>query len=76
VPVILVFTKFDIVVSEVHSDPARGDAQHHERTVSDAHAMYEESVRHLFHKDPRDVPAEVVSGTCSHYFRTLRRLAV
>jgi hypothetical protein len=64
---ILVFTKFDLVVSEARSDLARGDAQHHERTSSSAHAMYEESLRRLYHKNPKDVPAEVVSGTYSYY---------
>ncbi|KAH9014628.1 hypothetical protein EDB85DRAFT_860137 [Lactarius pseudohatsudake] len=33
----------------------------HERARTRAHTMYEDSCRQLFHKDPRDVPAEIVS---------------
>ncbi|KAI9451140.1 hypothetical protein BJY52DRAFT_1191197 [Lactarius psammicola] len=61
VPVILVFTKFDMVVSEVLFDIARGDARQHELARSRAHEMCENSCRRLFNKDPRDVPAEIVS---------------
>jgi hypothetical protein len=63
--VILVFTKFDIVVSQVLSDIALGDARRYEGARAMAHAMYEDSCRRLFRKGPRDVPAEIVSGTHS-----------
>ncbi|KAF8265737.1 hypothetical protein EI94DRAFT_1804007 [Lactarius quietus] len=61
VPVILVFTKFDVVVSRVLFDIAGGDAQHLERARDIAPTMYEEACRRMFHKEPRDVPAEIVS---------------
>ena len=32
-----------------------------------ARAKIEHSCRSLFHRDPRDVPAEIVSGSCSHF---------
>ena len=64
-PVILVFTKFDMVVSQIPSDTSRDDAQQHERARAMALAMYEDSCRRLFQKDPRDVPAEIISGTDS-----------
>ncbi|KAH9041170.1 hypothetical protein EDB84DRAFT_1474633 [Lactarius hengduanensis] len=58
VPVVVVFTKFDVVVSEVRLD---SPGESHERARTRAHTMYEGSCRRLFHKDPRDVPAEIVS---------------
>jgi hypothetical protein len=61
VPVVVVFTKFDVVVSRVLFDIAGGNAQYHERARARAYTMYEEASRHLFHKDPRDVPVEIVS---------------
>ena len=63
VPVVLVFTKFDVVVSQVLFDIG-GDAQHHAHARTSAITMYEESCRRLFHKESRDVPAEIVSGMC------------
>ncbi|KAN0127123.1 hypothetical protein V8E53_015061 [Lactarius tabidus] len=61
VPVILVFTKFDLVVSQVLLDRFSGAPQYHEGARASAHTMYEESCRHIFDKEPRDVPAEIVS---------------
>ncbi|KAF8265732.1 hypothetical protein EI94DRAFT_1804002 [Lactarius quietus] len=58
VPVVIVFTKFDVVVSQVLFDTA---GRHHERARAKAHTIYEESCRRVFHKEPRDVPAEIVS---------------
>ncbi|KAH8979845.1 hypothetical protein EDB92DRAFT_328520 [Lactarius akahatsu] len=58
VPVVVVFTKFDLVVSRVPLNNPSGGPHHHERV---ARARIEESCRRLFHKDPRDVPAEIVS---------------
>ena len=63
VPVILVATKFDLVVSEVLSDIAGGDTRLYERTRGTAHAKYEESRRTLFRGKLRDVPVEIVSST-------------
>ncbi|KAH8985737.1 hypothetical protein EDB86DRAFT_3083324 [Lactarius hatsudake] len=56
-PVILVLTKFDMVVAEI-----RGDAEQHEHARVRALAMCEDSCRRLFNKDFRDVPAAIVSG--------------
>jgi hypothetical protein len=65
VPVILVLTKFDVVVSKVLFDIYRGDARQYEHARTGAHTMYQDSLRRRFDKDPRDVPAEIVSGTHS-----------
>jgi len=61
VPVVIVFTKFDLVVSRVLFDIARGDTRYHERARARAHTMYEDACRDMLHKEPRDVPAEIVS---------------
>jgi len=71
VPVILVFTKFDMVVPEV-----RGDAQQHKHARARALEMCEDSCRRIFDRDPRDVPAEIVSGTLSLSLHTLRRAVI
>lgn len=62
VPVILVATKFDLVVSEVLFDIAGGDTRLYERARGTAHAKYEESRRSLFRGKLRDVPVEIVSS--------------
>jgi hypothetical protein len=62
VPVILVLTKFDAVLSEMLFDIARSDVLQYERARVKAHAIYEDALRRRFDKDPRDVPAEIVSG--------------
>jgi hypothetical protein len=67
VPVILVLTKFDLVVSQVLLDRFSGAPQYHERARASAHTMYEEFCRHIFDKEPRDVPAEIVSGIYSPF---------
>ena len=61
-PVILVLTKFDEVVSEVLFDIARGNVLQYERARARAHANYENSIRRRFDQDPRNVPVELVSG--------------
>ncbi|KAI0246087.1 hypothetical protein BJV78DRAFT_1286734 [Lactifluus subvellereus] len=62
VPVVLVFTKFDLLVSKVVSDIAGGDSQQHECAPRvKAERKYEESCHLLLHKQPKDVPAEIVS---------------
>lgn len=58
-PVVLVLTKFDILVSQVLLDIAGGDAQHHERARARAQRMCED----VFHKGSSDVPAGDVSST-------------
>ncbi|KAN0135836.1 hypothetical protein V8E53_006288 [Lactarius tabidus] len=62
VPVILVLTKFDAVVSEVLFDIARGDVLQYERARATARAMCKVSLRRRFDRDPTDVPAEIVSA--------------
>ena len=62
---ILVLTKFDAVVSKVLVDTAHDDVPQYEHARARAHAICDDSIRHRFGKDPRDVPAEIVSGTYS-----------
>jgi hypothetical protein len=73
VPVVLVFTQFDLVVSQVLVDIASGDPQH---AIDEAQDMYKESRRRLLHKHPRlrDVPTVVVSSTYSSYIRCVEGL--
>ncbi|KAH9003566.1 hypothetical protein EDB86DRAFT_3100095 [Lactarius hatsudake] len=61
VPVMIVFTKFDLLVSRVQFDTTRGDVQTHEHPGAKAHAMYENLCGSLFHKDPKHVPAVIFS---------------
>ncbi|KAH9057192.1 hypothetical protein EDB87DRAFT_1632991 [Lactarius vividus] len=61
VPVLIVFTKFDLLVSRVQFDITRGDIQTYEHPRVWAHAMYENLCRSLFHRDPKDVPAVIFS---------------
>jgi hypothetical protein len=68
VPAVLVFTKFDEVVSKVLSELASSGAQHHGHALARAHILFENSCRRLFHKDPKDVPAEIVSGMHTQAF--------
>ena len=58
VPVLIVFTKFDLLVSNITRD-------RHEDPRARAHAMYEDLCRSQFNKDPKDVPAVIFSGNCS-----------
>lgn len=61
-PVVVVFTKYDVVISQVRLDSPSGELQTYERAKAKAQIMYEGSCHRLFHKDPRGVPAEIVSG--------------
>jgi hypothetical protein len=65
VPVMIVFTKFDLLVSRVQFDNTRGDTQRHEDPVAGAHAMYGKLCRSLFHREPKDGPAVIFSGNFS-----------
>jgi len=69
--VILVFTKFDLVVSQVLFDIADGDA---EGARAMAHAKCVDSCHRLFRKDPRDVPVEIVSDN-PRYINLVENLA-
>ena len=55
VPVLIVFTKFDLLVSNFTRD-------RHEDPRARAHAMFEDLCRSQFNKDPKDVPAVIFSG--------------
>ena len=71
-PVVVVFTKFDAVVSRVLLDKAGDNPQYHERARARAYTMCEESCRRLFRREPRDVPVEIVSGVYT-FFLILQR---
>jgi hypothetical protein len=62
VPVVLVATKFDLVVSQVPADIAGDAARHHEHARARAHAMYKRTCRSLLPSHLKDVPAEAVSS--------------
>ena len=62
VPVVVAFTKFDQAVEMEAGSSAR----------SSARARVDQSCRSLFRREPRDVPAEVVSGGCSLLCRFIR----
>ncbi|KAI9438741.1 hypothetical protein H4582DRAFT_195156 [Lactarius indigo] len=59
-PVLIVFTKFDLLVTRAQFDTTRGDIQTREHRAR-AHAMFESLCDSLFHKDPKDVPAVIFS---------------
>ena len=63
-PVVLVVTKFDIVVSQV-LDSFSNTPQQFNRARDSANKMYEESCRRAFDKELGAIPAEIVSGTLS-----------
>jgi hypothetical protein len=65
VPVLIVFTKFDLLVSRVDSDITR---ERLEDSRARAHTIYEDLCRSQFHKDPKDVPAVIFSGNCFSVF--------
>ena len=49
-PVILVLTEFDALVSKVGLDIPSGDSQHHGRARASVYAMYEDLCRRIFLK--------------------------
>lgn len=66
-PVVVVFTKFDLVVSKVLSDIAGADSQSHESARATAHRMSEERCRTFLRRNSVDVPFEMVSSKlCFH----------
>ena len=60
--VLIVFTKFDLLVSQVQSDIT---PEKDEDPRARAQAMYEDLCRSQFHKIPKHVPAVIFSGECS-----------
>jgi len=65
VPVIIVLTKFDLVLSQFLTGSEGRSSQHDERARTWAYTQCEESCRSLFRTEPKDVPAEIVSGSRS-----------
>jgi len=63
VPVIIVATKFDLVVSQALFDIARGDNRFYEGARTAAHERYDQSCRSLFPRNTKVVPVEAVSST-------------
>jgi len=63
VPVVIVATKFDLVVSQVLSDIAHEDDRFYEEARTTAHEIYDLSCRSLFPRNTRVVPVEAVSST-------------
>ena len=70
VPIVMVFAKFNVVVSQVLFDIARGDTRYHERARSRAHSVYE-VVTCFMCEGPRarlrDVPAKIVFCISSYF---------
>jgi hypothetical protein len=58
VPVIVTFTKFDVVVTLMGNK-------------FKALALCEQSCHDLFHREPRIVPVEAVSGNCSLFLEVI-----
>ena len=57
-PVVVAFTKFDVVILIEGRN-----SQDHETARAKAYARYKESCHALFHRDPGDVPVEIVQGS-------------
>jgi hypothetical protein len=61
VPVVVAFTKSDVAYPQITGSDG-GNSQYQARTRSRAYAQCEQLCRSLFRREPRDVPAELVSG--------------
>lgn len=59
VPVVLVFTKFDEIVTEVLRDMHGGDTQHHALARVEALKVHEDTCHRLFDEAPSEVPAQI-----------------
>ena len=66
-PVVLVLTKFDTVISQVLLESSSDAPQQLNRARDSANIMYEDSCRRAFDKEPGDIPSEIVSGICSSF---------
>ena len=64
VPVVVAFTKSDASYPQI-SGSENGNSQFGARTRSQAYVQCEQLCRPLFRMEPRDVPAELVSGDYS-----------
>jgi hypothetical protein len=63
VPVVVVATKFDLLVSKTLFDIGDGDTRFYEQARATAQKRYEQSCRSLFPRNTRDVPVEPISST-------------
>jgi hypothetical protein len=68
VPVVVAFTKSDLAFPQITGSDG-GNSQYQDRARSRAYAQCEQLCRPLFRREPRDVPAELVSG---NYFLLLK----
>ena len=66
-PVVVVFTKFDLVVSKVLSGIAGVDSRSYESGRATAHRMSEEHCRTFLRGNSADVPFEMVSSKLCFY---------
>lgn len=70
-PVIIVFTKFDLVISSIVLESKGESSQQEERASIRAYTQCERACHSLFLREPKDVPAEIVSGSESLYCGTV-----
>ena len=63
VPVIIAFTKFDQLVSQILLGLEGGNSQYRERARGRAYTQYEQLCQSLFGREPMGVPAAIVSGS-------------
>jgi hypothetical protein len=61
VPVVVAFTKSDMTYPQTTGSES-GNSQYQDRARSGAYVQCEQLCRPLFRREPRDVPAELVSG--------------
>ena len=64
VPVVVAFTKSDLAFPRILESESE-NSEYQDRARSKAYAQCERLCRPLFRKEPRDVPAELVSGDYS-----------
>jgi hypothetical protein len=67
VPVVLAFTKSDLVFPQI-SGSESGNYQYQDRTRTRAYTQCEQLCRSLFRREARDVPAELISGDYFYSF--------
>jgi hypothetical protein len=68
VPVIVAFTKSDLAFPRISGSESE-NYEYQDRARSRAYAQCERLCRPLFRREPRDVPAELVSGNYSLLLR-------
>ena len=68
VPVIVAFTKSDISFPQILGSES-GNFQYQDHARSNAYAQCDQLCRTLFHREPGDVPAELVSGDYALHLR-------